>query len=81
MADAGMYVPTCYGVFLISLLKVAWWIVEKPICIAYAVWMCFCAVGEALVSIETSMQNKVIELLFVTQASRILRKHVMKWLF
>ena len=41
----------------------------------------FCAVGEALVSIETSMQNKVIELLFVPQASSILRKHVMNWLF
>ena len=35
--------------------------------------VCFCAVGETLVSIETFMQNKVIELLFVTQASKIVR--------
>ena len=83
MSDADMYMRNCSLWRLLNFIAQSG-LVESGEAYTYSlrcVNVCFCAVGEALVSIETPMQNEVIELLFVTQASRILRKHLMKWLF
>ena len=67
MADADMYVRTCLIWRLLTFIAQSG-LVESGEAYTYSlrcVNVCFCAVGEALVSIETSMQNKVIELLQV----------------
>ena len=69
MADADMYMHNCWLWRLFNFIAQSGLVESGEACMysLRCVNVCFCAVGEALVFIETSMQNKVIEL--STQAS------------